>query len=73
MVPRQAFVNKIRELGFAFKAQQRRTYLYRQTNGLLYIAVPKSDLLEEEWVAIELRRTGQTKEQVQKFIGEAKT
>ncbi len=73
MVPRQAFVNKIRELGYSFKAQQRRTFLFRQKNGVNYIAVPKSDLLEDDWVGSNLRRAGLTREQIHKFIAEAKT
>ena len=55
MVRRENFVNKIRELGYSYKSQQKRTYLYRRTNGTHYISVPMTDLLEDEYVTSTLR------------------
>lgn len=71
MVPRNAFINKIRQLGYVFKEQQKRTYLWRQKNSHRFIAIPKKDLLEEEFVFQYLGREGLTKEEIQRFIGEA--
>lgn len=73
MVPRQAFINKIRSLGCAFKGQQRRTYLYRSKGGLVFIPVPKADFLEDEWVRSQLRRLGLNEGEIVKFIGEARS
>jgi hypothetical protein len=72
MVPRQAFLIKIRQLDYSFCEQKKRVYLYRRKNGTAYIAVPKADLLSEEYVEINLRRSGLTEEEILKFIGEAK-
>ena len=33
MVRRDRFINKIRELKYSYKDQQKRTYLYRKTGG----------------------------------------
>ncbi len=73
MVPRQAFINRIRSLGCAFKGQQRRTYLYRLKNGLVFIPVPKADLLEDDWVRSQLRRLSLNEEEIARFIGEARS
>jgi hypothetical protein len=73
MVPRQAFCNKIREFGYVFKAEKRRTYLYRKKNGLSYIAVPTSNFLDEDFVAGYLRREGLDEDQIRRFMAEAKT
>lgn len=73
MISREAFINKIRELDFTFKRQQRRTFLWRQRAGRVRIVVPKADLLEEEFVAINLRRAGLDEAAIKKFIGEAKS
>lgn len=72
MVPRQAFINKIRELGFTFKGEKKRVTLWRQKGTFLYIAVPKSDLLEDEFVTSSLRRAGLEDDEIRKFIGEAR-
>jgi hypothetical protein len=72
MITREAFINKIRELGFVFKAQKKRVYLFRKKGGFSYVAVPKADLLEEDWVASSLRQAGLEEEEIKKFIGEAK-
>jgi hypothetical protein len=72
MIPRNAFINKIRELGYVFKEQQRRTFLWRKKNSHRYIAIPKADLLDEEFVTTYLAREGLSSEEIQRFIGEAR-
>lgn len=72
MVRRENFVNRIRELGYSYKSQQKRTYLYRRTNGTHYISVPMADLLEDEYVTSTLRQAGCTAEEIRTFLGSAK-
>lgn len=73
MIRREAFVNKIRELKYAYKSQQKRTYLYRKTNGTHYISVPMADLLEEEFVISALRQAGLKDPEIQSFLKSAKS
>lgn len=73
MVQRQTFINRIRELGFTYKTHQKRTSLWRKKGGYIYIAIPKAELLEEEFVTINLRRAGLDEEDIKRFIGEAKS
>ncbi|OFW21023.1 MAG: hypothetical protein A3H97_04620 [Acidobacteria bacterium RIFCSPLOWO2_02_FULL_65_29] len=68
MVRRDSFINKIRELDYSYKTQQKRTYLYRRKNSTSYICVPMADLLEDEFVAHSLRQAGCTEEQIRTFI-----
>ncbi|MEN6423562.1 MAG: hypothetical protein ABFD76_16615 [Smithella sp.] len=73
MVKREHFVNKIRELGYSFKLQQKRTYLYRHTNGTHFIPVPKADLLEDDFVICSLRQAGQSEAEIRSFLATTKT
>jgi hypothetical protein len=73
MVPREHFVNKIRSLGYKYKTQHKRTYLYRKTNGTHFIPVPKSDLLEDEYVISALRQAGLADEDIKAFLASAKS
>jgi hypothetical protein len=73
MVSRTAFINKIRELGYKYKNQQKRTYLYRKIGGTHRIFVPMCDLLEDDYVASVLRQVGLSKKDIDSFIGSAKS
>ena len=72
MVRREKFVNKIRSLGYTFKSQQKRTYLYRKAGGTHYIPVPKADLLEDEFVNSSLRQAGCSQDEIRAFLADAK-
>ena len=73
MVRRESFINKIRTLNYTFKAQQKRTYLWRKAGGTHYIPVPKADWLEDEFVATALRQAGVSDNEIQSFIASAKS
>jgi hypothetical protein len=73
MVRREAFINKIREIGFAYKTTQKRTFLYKKSGTTDYISVPKADLLEDEFVTHSLRQHGCSKEEIERFIASAKS
>ena len=68
MVRRQTFINKIRSLGYSYKSQQKRTYLYRKAGGTHYISVPMADLLEDEFVTSALRQAGAPEDEIQSFL-----
>ena len=72
MIPRQHFVNKLRELHYTYKTKQKRTELWRKRGGTHYISMPLSDLLEEEWVTSTLRQAGCTQDVIRSFIAAAK-
>lgn len=68
MIAKQSFVNKIRELGYVYKRQQKRTDLWRKSNGTHYISVPRSDKLEEEFVISALRQAKVPDDDIKSFI-----
>ena len=72
MVRRETFINKIRELNYSYKDQQKRTYLYRKTGGTHYISVPMADLLEDEYVTSTLRQARCTEEDIKAFLASTK-
>jgi hypothetical protein len=72
VIPRQHFVNKLRELDYTYKTKQKRTELWRKRGGTHYVSMPLSDLLEEEWVASTLRQAGEKQEDIRSFIAAAK-
>ena len=70
MVSRQSFVNKIRELNYRYKNQQKRTQLWRHAGSTHRIFVPLSDNLADEYVRSQLRQTGLlSTEEIEKFVG----
>jgi len=73
MIPRNSFINKIRELTYSYKSQQKRTYLYRKSGGTHYISVPMADLLEDEYVVSTLKQAGCSEDEVRNFLKAAKT
>lgn len=73
MVRREQFVNKIRELGYSYKTQQKRTYLFRRTNSTSYVSVPMADWLEDEFVSHSLRQAGCSDDAIRAFIAACKS
>jgi hypothetical protein len=60
-------------LGYTYKSQQKRTYLWRKTGGTHYISVPMADFLEDEFVVSTLRQAGISDPEIQSFLGSAKS
>jgi hypothetical protein len=73
MVRRESFINKIRTLGYTYKTQQKRTYLWRQSGTTNYMSVPMADWLEDEYVRNALRHAGCSREDIESFIASAKS
>ena len=72
MISKKRFINKLRELGYDFKEQLHYQERFRLRGGTHIIHVPRRDQLDEEYIRLTLRQAGQTKDQVEQFIREAK-
>ena len=68
MVQRSRFIKRIRELGYRYKAQQKRTNLFRKSSGLHYLSVPMRKELDDVYVRSALRQAGCSEEDIEKFI-----
>lgn len=73
MIRRQVFLNKIETLGYYYKSQQKRTYLYRRRGGTHYISVPTADLLEDEFIRSALQQAGLIDSEIRSFIVSSKS
>jgi len=73
MVRRETFLNKIRELDYTYKSQQKRTQLYRKKGGTHRMFVPLSDFLEDDFVVSSLRQAGLKESEIQSFLSVAKS
>jgi hypothetical protein len=72
MVPRQAFINIIRELGYRYKKTQKRTYLYRKAGGTHCIFVPVKDKLDDIYVRSALHQAGVPENEIDSYLRDAK-
>lgn len=68
MVRRETFINKIRDLGYTYKGQQKRTYLWRKVGGSHRMSIPMAELLEDEYVRSSLRQAGVAEEDINHFV-----
>ena len=66
MIPREKFINKLRELGYTFKRDCDRTYLWRR--GVHRVFVPKKSTVSEEWARQTLRQCGVSDAEIDKFV-----
>lgn len=64
MLPRSRFLKVLREYGYTYKKETKRTDLYRKKGSRMYVAVPKNAELEEEFVRWVLQREGCSPEQI---------
>ena len=72
-VPKQAFLNLLRLLGYSFAIQSPRIDKYRRPNPLHYIDVPRKDMIPLDHVRSSLRQGGCNEEEIERFIGETAT
>ena len=73
MIRKEAFINKIRKLGYTYKNQQKRTQLWRKKGGVHRMFVSLSDLLEEDYVRSNLAQAGLKEPEIESFIASAKS
>ena len=72
MISKRRFVSKLRELGYEFKEQLHFQERYRLKGGTHVIHVPRKNDLDIEFVCSTLKQAGQTKEQIDQFVRDAK-
>lgn len=72
MIRREAFCNKLRELGFSFKRQADRVCLYRRSSDGARAAVPRRDQIDETYARRELLKNGCSAEEVEAFISQCR-
>lgn len=72
VISKRHFVNKLKELGYVFKEQLHYQERYRLKGGTHIIHVPRRNLLDETYVRSALRQAGQTRDQIEQFIRDAK-
>ena len=70
MLKRERLINKLRELGFAFKKETPNTYLYRRGTDAVF--VPKTDLISEINVRTILTHCGCQNAEIEEFVRAAK-
>ena len=70
VIPKQQFVNKLRDLGYSYNAQLKRVDLWRR--GTHFISVRRSDLLSEEFCTSALRQAMCSDQEIREFIGSVK-
>lgn len=73
MIPRQQFINKLRELGYTHKGQTKRVTMWRKQGGVHFAFVPRKNMLSEELVTSTLRQCGESEEQIEAFVRAAKS
>ena len=72
MIPRQHFLNKIRQLNYSFKRQTKRVDLYKKQGGTHRIFLPQVKELEDEFVKSSLKHAGCDEEEINAFIASCK-
>ncbi len=73
MVPKQNFINKLRELGYYYKSTQKRTELWRKKGGTHHLFIPFNTALDEETAASLLNQAGCLAPDIAAFISATKT
>ncbi len=68
MIPRQALIKKLRELGYSFKRETEGVSLYKGRTNRDFVPIPKKELLDLTSVKGILNRAGMSEGQIQDFI-----
>ena len=68
MVKRRRLIEKIREAGYAYRGETKRTQLYRRPGVTHRLAVPMGSLLEDVQVRSMLRQAGYSDAEIHEFI-----
>ena len=74
MIPRKSFIRKLRNLGFRYKTQLKRTELYKRPkrrnhfSDLVY--VPRSKTLDKDYVRQVFQKCGVPQDEIDSFIVE---
>ena len=70
MIRCERFANKRHELGFKYKLQGVRAWLYKRPTQRAYVAVLKGELIDDQYVRSQLLRAGYDQVEVEAFIAQ---
>ena len=73
MISRQSLVNKLRSLGYVFKDRRHFSELWRKKGGTHCATIPLKNQLTEATVILILSQAGQTRQEIEQFIRDAKS
>lgn len=74
MVPRDHFINKLRDLNYTFKTQSDKTAEWKKTGGTHRIYIRrKEDPLSDEYVRSVLKQCGCESGDIERFIANNQT
>lgn len=68
MIPHDALINVLRELGYTFKGQTSRVEIYKKRGGIERIPIRRCRSHAPEAVRSILRRAGMDEEGIQRFL-----
>lgn len=68
MIPHDALINALRELGFQFKDQADRTLLYKQKGTTKRVHIRRISLHDEKAARILLTQAGMPLDEIENFI-----
>ena len=68
MVPHDALINALRELGYTFKRQTSRVQIYRKRGGIERVAIRRSRSHAPEAARSILRNGGMDEEGIERFL-----
>lgn len=71
MISTRRFANKLRELGYTFKGESRKSRIWRLSGDGRRIVVPKVRNLAPTQVRHMLRQAGIDQDEIERFIGDA--
>lgn len=69
MVPRERFINKLRDLNYAYKDQTKKMAEWKKTGGTHRVYIRrKEDPLSDDYVRSALKQCGCDNEEIERFI-----
>lgn len=68
MIPRDAFINKLRELNYSYKRKAKKVSIWRKRGGTHYVSLPETKLLVDDYVRSTLRQCGETEPAIEEFV-----
>ena len=68
MIRREHFSNKLNELGYRYKRETDRVYLYKKPGNPAFVTIPRRDLLDEDYIRATLRMCGCSAQDIETFV-----
>jgi len=68
VIRREHFCNKLNDLGYRYKRETDRVYLYKKPGNPSFATVPRRDLVDEDYVRATLRMCGCSPQDIETFV-----